>query len=180
LKSLKKYIVSIAQLENKAYTLEMDGGNEFFKHFELDTINEGAFNATVEMNKSETMIHLTFDISGVLNLICDRSLENFDFPFKTKENLILKFGDHEEDLADGIRLINRNAQTLDFAQEIYELISLTVPMKKLHPRFLEDENQGNEEGLLVYTTEKPDTKIKTDHAIDPRWAALQNLKQDSN
>jgi uncharacterized metal-binding protein YceD (DUF177 family) len=180
LKSLKKYIFSIAQLENKAYNLEIDGSDEFFKHFELESVNKGNFNALINLNKSETMIHLDFEISGVLNLICDRSLENFDFPFTTKESLILKFGDHDEDLADGIRLINRNAQSIDFSQEIYELITLTIPMKKLHPRFLDSLGDENEEGILVYSTEKPETNTKTENAIDPRWAALQNLKQDSN
>jgi uncharacterized protein len=176
LKTLKKYIVSIAQLESKAYTLEMDGSDDFFKHFEIESVNSGSFEAKIELQKSETMISLGFDIVGELNLVCDRSLENFDFPFSTNESLILKFGDHDEELADGIRLINRNTQTIDFSQEIYELISLTIPMKKLHPKFLEIVSNENEEGLIVYSTDKPESKIKEDLAIDPRWAALKNLK----
>lgn len=163
-------------MENKSYSFEIEGDSEFFKHFEMEAVNGGSFIAKIEVNKSETMINLAFDIKGTLILECDRSLEFFDFPFSTKESVILKFGEHDEDLADGIKLINRNTQTIDLSQEIYELISLTIPMKKLHPRYLVEEDEIENEGFIVYSTLSDDTNKKEDKAIDPRWAILKNLK----
>jgi uncharacterized metal-binding protein YceD (DUF177 family) len=170
---LKKYIISIAQLENKAYTFEIEGDAEFFKQMQMEAVETGAFFAKIELNKSETMINLAVEIEGSLQLICDRSLDEFTFPFKTNDKTILKFGDHDEDLADGIRIINRNTQQINIAQDIYELILLSVPMKKLHPRFMDTENT-EEEGFMVYTTLKDEPKEEI--IEDPRWAVLKKLK----
>lgn len=163
-------------MENMSYSFEMEGDKEFFEYFEMEAVNNGTFFAKIELNKSETMINLAFDIKGTLSLECDRSLDFFDFPFSTKESIILKFGEHNEELADGIKLINRNTQTLDLSQEIYELISLSIPMKKLHPRYLAEDLEIENEGFIVYSTSKNDTEKIDDQAIDPRWAILKNLK----
>ncbi len=150
----------------------MDGSTEFFKYFEMDSIQNGAFEAIIEVAKSETMLNLTFEIKGTLNLICDRSLDEFDFPFATYDTIILKLGDHDEELADGIRIINRTSQQINVAQDIYELISLAVPMKKLHPRFI-DTDDTDAEGFVVYSTNIEEQK--EEKTVDPRWAALKNL-----
>ncbi len=163
-------------MENKAYSFEMEGGQEFFSYFEMDSVNGGNFEAKINLEKSETMITLVFDIEGTLILVCDRSLEEFDYKFVTKESLILKFGDHDEDLADGIKIINKNTQALDLSQEIYELISLTIPMKKLHPKYIDEAEDNDAEGFIVYSTEKLTAEKTENIAIDPRWAALQKLK----
>ncbi len=174
MKVIKKYNISIAQLENDVYSFEMDGETAFFNHFEVESIQNGSFSAQIEVVKSETMLNLRFDVKGTLQLICDRSLEEFDFPFSTSESIILKYGDHDEELASGIRMINRAAQQINVTQDIYELISLTVPMKKLHPRFLTEEYNENE-GFVVYSTLKSEIK-EEDIDIDPRWAMLKKLK----
>jgi uncharacterized metal-binding protein YceD (DUF177 family) len=173
---LKKYKISIAQMENKAHSFVMEGGDEFFKSFEMESVNGGDFTANIELVKSETMINLSFDIKGKLNLVCDRSLEDFDFNFASKEKLVLKFGDLDEDLADGIRIINRNTQLLDLSHDIYELISLTIPMKKLHPKFVDELEEVENEGFIVYSTKESNSKDSENIAIDPRWAALQEIK----
>lgn len=173
LKVLKKYNISIAQLENKAYSFTMDGEADFFNQFKIEAVENGTFQAQIELVKSETMLNLTFKIEGSLNLICDRSLEEFDFPFSSNDLVILKFGDHDEELADGIRIINRSSQQINVAQDIYELISLSVPMKKLHPRFLEEDPE-NEEGFVVYSTIKEEPE--EEKIEDPRWAVLKKLK----
>ena len=53
-------------------------------------------------------------------------------------------------------------------------------MKKLHPRFQESNEEGDEEeGILIYSTvpakDDDDQELNTAN-IDPRWAALQQLK----
>jgi uncharacterized metal-binding protein YceD (DUF177 family) len=173
LKVLKKYDISIAQLENKAYTFTIDGGAEFFNEMEMEAVKSGKFEAIIELLKSETMVNLNFAINGTVKLVCDRSLEEFDFPISTDDKVILKLGDHDVDLADGIRIINRNTQQINVAQDIYELISLAIPMKKLHPRFVDDLDES-EEGFVVYSTkiEEPIEEI----IEDPRWAILKKLK----
>ncbi len=174
MKVLKKYEISIAQLENKAYTFSFEGDTAFFQQMEMNTINDGAFSAEIDLKKSETMLNLTFEIKGNLKLVCDRSLEEFDFPFTTNENIILKFGDRDEELADGIRIINRSHKQINVGQDLYELISLTIPMKKLHPRFSTVDETDNE-GFVVYSTKSEEKEEITE---DPRWAILKKLNNN--
>jgi uncharacterized metal-binding protein YceD (DUF177 family) len=55
---------------------------------------------------------------------------------------------------------------------MYEFIALEIPIKKLHPRF-EDETEDGTEGKIIYTssTGQPD-----EETIDPRWEKLKKLK----
>ncbi|MBP6387232.1 MAG: DUF177 domain-containing protein, partial [Pseudarcicella sp.] len=131
-------------------------------------------------------IQLQYEIKGALQVLCDRSLEMFDYPIAINPKIILKFGDHDEELSEELYLIDRNSQQINIAQHLFEFISLEIPMKKLHPRFLENTEDeeveiiDNHEGIIVYSTitkdEKEQANSDQEKPIDPRWAALANLK----
>jgi uncharacterized metal-binding protein YceD (DUF177 family) len=174
-KVTSKYDIHIQGLENnKRYTYEFEGGNEFFEFFEQEIITGGHFKAQVVLDKNSALMQLFFDIEGVVGLTCDRSLEPFDEPIHVKEKYIYKFGDRHEEITDEIEIIPQNTATINIAQHIYDFIGVSLPMKKLHPRF---RNEEEEDDKLIYSTdeggEEPENK---DEAIDPRWAALLSLK----
>jgi uncharacterized protein len=99
------------------------------------------------------MIQLFFHIIGTVELICDRTLEPFDFLLDIHQKLILKYGEEDEELTDEIAIISKNTQQINIAQYVYEFIGLAIPMKKLHPSLAQEEYQENEEGILVYSSE---------------------------
>lgn len=173
----EEFRVNIVGLSlNKVHHFDYQIGDAFFKRFGQDLISKGSFAANVAINKHETFLEVNFDISGTAELTCDRSLEKFDHPIKTKHLVVFKFGDENREITEEIIMIERDTVSLDLGQFIYEFISLNVPMKKLHPRFLgEDEN--DEDGKIVYSssTEGPDNG-KDDDEIDPRWEKLKKLK----
>ncbi len=50
-----------------------------------------------------------FKIKGIAKLICDRSLEPFDFPVEDMHNkIVFKYGDQDEEITDEIIIINRD------------------------------------------------------------------------
>lgn len=153
------------------FTYELDGG--FFKQYGTDTISEGALKAIVSLNKHETFLEATFRIQGTVRVICDRSLEDFDFAINIQPKLVYKYGDEDKEISEDVMMIHRDTAILDLGQPMYEYILLAVPMKKLHPRFQEEEDES-EEGKLVYTS-SDETKEETD-VVDPRWEALKKLK----
>jgi uncharacterized metal-binding protein YceD (DUF177 family) len=53
---------------------------------------------------------------------------------------------------------------------MYEFIAVAIPIKKLHPRF-RDEDGGDEAGKIVYRA-----STEGDSSVDPRWDALKKLK----
>ena len=117
------------------------------------------------------MIQLLYEIEAVVELTCDRSLEQFDYPISITRKMILKFADRTEEVTDELMLIDRHVQQINVAQDIFDFIFLEIPIKRLHPKFVQEEVEGfdeededdedwddddllweDEEGEFVYTT----------------------------
>ena len=183
-KELSKYNIDIYGLEDKQYDYDMESGDAFFEEMEQDLIEHGHFKTHVILNKSATMIQLRFHTQGSVTLTCDRSLETFEEPIDSDERIILKFGDHNEELTEEIEIISRNTNRINVARYIFDFIALSLPVKKLHPSLRTEEDDfdledDEEEGTLVYTSggEEEGDEREEEEKIDPRWEALKNLKK---
>lgn len=171
---LRYYDIDIFNLSYKSHDYEFEFDDAFFAEFEDSLVQKGSGMAKVVLNKSETMINLKIDIEGTVELICDRSLDEFQYPISTSNELILKLGDEWEELSEQIIVIPRDSERINVAQFIYEFIGLAIPMKRLHPRFSDDELSDEPE--MIYSSE-PDEKNKDEGgSIDPRWSKLKDLK----
>jgi uncharacterized protein len=166
--------VHIVGLAFSVHEFEFNVDEGFFKHYGTDVINKGILNAKVTLNKHETFIETTFQIQGTVQLTCDRSLDFFDFPLNINQLLVYKYGEEDKEISEEVMMIHRDTASLDLGQPMYEYIVLSVPMKKLHPRF-QDEEETNEEGKLVYSSLNITTEDSSD--VDPRWEALKKLKK---
>lgn len=178
MKAKKKYDIHIYKLSNGNHEYQFEIGQEFFEMFDGDLVGEGSLTAEIALNKSDSMIQVDFDIEGTVVLECDRSLEEFDFPIHIQRNMIYKFGDEDKELSEDVFVIEKNTQVLNMASILFEFIGLEIPMKKLHPKFQEEEDDEDEtEGMMIYTSSESEEHIEQeDKNIDPRWAALKNLK----
>lgn len=136
---LNTFKIDIFRLENKQYVHEFGGEDDFFEALDQNLIQKGHFKASVALNKNETMIQMIYKISGSVELTCDRSLDVFDFPVDITQKMILKFSDHNEEITEELMLIDRNTQFINVAQDIFDFIGLQIPIKKLHPRFTQNE-----------------------------------------
>jgi len=172
------YSVNIVGLSNKVHHFDFEIGNDFFEAFGTELLSEGKLKAEVALDKRETFIEATFMINGSVKLICDRSLEPFDHPIRTKRKLVFKYGDANEELSDEIVMIHRDADSLELGHYIFEFIALEVPMKKLHPRFKDEEAEDdNSEGKIIYSSKRASNDDHADGGeIDPRWDILKKLK----
>ncbi len=180
MKELREFDIAITRLGNKKHLYTWNVGDKFFKNFPGTPVEKANFIVSLELDHSDTMMQLYFRIDGMLELICDRSLEPFDFKFDNERKLILKFGEEPEILTDEIEIINRDEQVINVAQYIYEFVCLTIPMKKLHPKFNLTEDEEESEGIIIYTSEdEKKEEVKEDEIIDPRWEALKKIKKEN-
>lgn len=182
MKELREFNIDIFRLNNGIYNYEFEINEKFFDFFNFGLIENGEAKAYIEMNKSETLINMKIKVIGSVELICDRSLEKFDFPINTDNKILFKFGDRDEDVSDEIVVIERNTQRLNLAQHIYDFINLAIPMKKIHPRFQEEEDEeSEEEAKLIYSSQEIEEEFEDKkEEIDPRWNILKNLKNNNN
>ena len=171
MKETDKFQIDIFKLKNAKHEYDFEFDSNFFASFEGSIIEKGHGSIRVLLDKTESFITLTITISGVVELICDRSLDPFDFSIESSRSILFKYGEEEKEIDDEIIMITRSTQRLNLAQYFYEFIGIEIPMKRLHPRYVDE----TEEDEMVYTDENTGNK---DRAADPRWAALKKLKEN--
>ena len=180
MKKLKDYEITIVKLSNKKHEFEFDMDDSFFALFEQEIILGGKLLAKVELDKTESLLTLHFDIKGTVRLTCDRSLEEFDQPVDVEETLRIRYGPENAELDDDMWQITPDTQEINVAQHLYDFVGLSLPMKKLHPRFVDEMDEDNDEDILIYSSRKAGDSDSEDDSdddddIDPRWDALKNL-----
>ncbi|GAB1446352.1 DUF177 domain-containing protein [Flammeovirgaceae bacterium] len=173
---MKPFSINIIGLELKAHQFSFKLDDEFLKLYGQGYLPAGGqFSAEVVLDKHETFIEADFKIEGIAKLTCDRSLDVFDFPIQQEKRILFKYGEEDKELTDEIILISRDCVSLDLGQLIYEFIGLSIPIKKLHPRFKDEDEDENQKGKMVYSTASDDN-TEDKETIDPIWEKLKNLK----
>jgi uncharacterized metal-binding protein YceD (DUF177 family) len=182
-KFLRTFDVEIIRLPEGEHRFSFEVEDNFFSLFEDNSIlSKGNLTAVLVLKKEVNLIGAQIEIEGTVELICDRSLETFDYPLHTVQKVIFKYGPEEMEINDEIYMITRDTPKINFAQLIYEFIFLAVPLKKIHPDYLEemDQEDYDSEGKLVYISEEEledDETPTAEEDIDPRWEILKNIKK---
>ncbi|CAN5243579.1 DUF177 domain-containing protein [soil metagenome] len=188
MKALNKYNIDIYRLSNGTHDYIFEIDDTFFQSFESEIINKSKAEAKVVLRKTDSLIEATFLIEGTVELECDRSLELFDYPISTKDRILYKYGEEEMEMDDDIYIITKLTQKINVAQHVYDFINMAVPMKKISPKY-QDDDEDDSDVKLVYTSggnyddETESEEIsddETEDELDPRWAILKNLKNNSN
>ena len=169
---MERYRVNILGLSLNSHHFEYDLGKEFLEKYDTGLVTEGNFKVEVELDKRETFLDANFKIKGSVKLVCDRSLDEFDYPINVSPKIIFKYGTEDKEISEDVMMIHHGTETLELGKFIYEFIALAIPMKKLHPRF---KDESDEEGGIIYTSETEEEKKEE---IDPRWEMLKKLNKN--
>ncbi len=169
-KGKREYRIDIFNLSYQLHELNFKINDTLLSEIENSVLTKGSGSCKVTLQKSETMISLHLSIDAEVELICDRSLDSFSHPMLLVEDVIIKYGEEDDDSHEEYMVIRRETPSIFVDGLIYEFISLAVPMKKLHPRY-----EGKATPDLIYST-KAKKKEKTEDVIDPRWEALKKLR----
>jgi len=168
MEDIRNYKIKFAGLKNGKHNFDFDIEQEFFQLFGAEQeFDHAKLKADVTLDKHTTFLEFKIKISGTVDLVCDISSEEFEYPLNTEIEIQVKFGDTFNDDNDEIIIIPHNEMDFNIAQLIYEAVSLAIPMKKISPNVSEESLQLLEQ----YSPKEKDTS-----EIDPRWSALQQLK----
>ena len=115
------------------------------------------------------MLIFNFSIKGQLNLQCDRCLGSFAHELEGLSKLIVKFGDEFIEESEDVIIIPVNENCFDLRQHIFEIVSLLLPIKKVHPT-----NKNGKSGCNPEIIDRINKYSKREE--DPRWDALKGLK----
>ena len=174
MKGLREFEIPYVGLKVGVHKFSFDIDGNFFEHFKDSPLRDCKVKVDLEFEKKETFFILIFFIDGAVKVECDRCLVPFDKSIFGDYTCYVKFAEDPAKANDepDVLFISREQTIIDLSQLIYEYINLCLPMQKLGCENPGQEPQCNKE-VLKYL--KEETKVKANE-IDPRWAALKNLK----
>ncbi len=144
------------------------------KEFELD--DAAVFNGgsvEVDFYKTDHFVEVKFKIECRAELTCDRSLKTFEKDLNGSYYIFFDPGSVEEsETAKGsVKQISPSDLSMDIGKEVRDTMMLDIPIKKIHPDFLDSEGNPTEFEVQEFGPE-----AEHEDTIDPRWAALKKLK----
>ena len=179
MKKLNEYLIPFVGLKLGKHQFEYQINKTFFDHFEYDDFETATIQVDVVLEKKSLMLELHFKHKGTVYVPCDVTGEMFDLPIEGAVKLIVQFGEEYNDENEEILILPHGEHQLDVSQYIYEMIALSVPLKRVHP--------GIEEGTLksetldklneLRVTEVVE-EVEEEKEIDPRWDKLKQLLTD--
>jgi uncharacterized metal-binding protein YceD (DUF177 family) len=125
----------------------------------------------IDIERMVASIKVDFNITGYAQLVCDRSLDIFDYPIDASYAVLFR-PDQQQDVEDEyltVKKLDLNKNKIDVTNEIRETILLEIPIKKLHPRYFDEE--GNP---IPYQVDFGGSETITDS--DARWDILKHIK----
>lgn len=175
----KEYLIPFIGLKLGKHHFEYQINNKFFEIFDYNEFQNSDIKVNLVLEKKSTMLELAFKHKGIVNVPCDLTSEDFDLPIKGKMNLIVRFGEAFNNDNEELLILPHGEFEIDIAQYIYEMIVLSVPLRRVHPGIkdgsLKTEALTKLKELAV--KEKKEEK-KEEENIDPRWDKLKQLLTD--
>ena len=146
--------------------------NEFFKNIEGEDVQKGKVNVKLTVKRSAAAFELDFDLEGVIQIPCDRCLDDMDHEVKTHETLYVKFGSEYSEESDNVVIIPESEGDLNVAWFLYEFVAHTA-------RSL---NDSDDEGIGSYDDEEIADEVPGagEEITDPRWDELKKIIEDDN
>lgn len=162
------------------FTFEIE--KPFFEQLEYSEINDASLIVQMALEKKPTIMTAEFEIEGKVNVMCDRCTDYFDIQIKGKSTLIYKFGDEDMD-DENVVTVYPNETEINVVHPIYEFTVLLLPARRVHPdgKCNQAMLQDIDKYLMVEdsTNDKISEKDQINEDVDPRWAALQKLKNNN-
>lgn len=192
MKSNKEFIIPFIGLKVGFHDFNFEIHDAFFEEVEYSIIHKGNVTVSLTLEKKETMLIGEFQIGGTVSASCDRCNDPLDVPVKGTFRLVYKF-DNETSDDESLIVLHPDAYELDVRDNIYELITVSLPARLTHP--MGECNEEMIELLKKYSGqpesveedfdddddwddedwEEEDDDDDDDDPVDPRWSALKNL-----
>jgi len=173
MEDLKEFDISFTGLKLGKHQFSYQIDNTFFDFFQYQEFDKTNIKVDLNFEKKNTMFNLEFISKGTVTVACDLTGEPFELDVKGALTLIVTFGEVFNDENEEILIIPHNSHELNVAQFIYEMIVLSIPVKRLHPG-VKDGTLNSE--VLNRLKDFKRKELEENNTIDPRWAKLKELQ----
>lgn len=117
------------------FGFKLDGS--FFEAYESDTVSDAELEVNAVITKEQGRMSMDLGITGNVTVKCDRCLADLTVPVDIHVPFSVMFSsyaeDSEEEVSDEVILLDSSSSELDLSQIIYDYVTLSLPIKKVHP-----------------------------------------------
>lgn len=188
----KLYKLPLIGLPLGTHNYEYELGNQFFKDIDGTEVQKGNVHVALTVKNRGDIFELNFEISGVVQVPCDRCLDDMDYEVSTQEHLYVKFGKEYSEENDDVVIIPEEDGEINLAWFLYEFVALTIPLKHVHApgkcnkamsfklrkhtarRIGDEEDADTEDGF-----EEDEEEMEDDNTTDPRWDELKKITDNN-
>ncbi|CAM2872638.1 Uncharacterized metal-binding protein YceD, DUF177 family [Flavobacterium succinicans] len=182
----KEFVIPFVGLKLGKHQFEYQINRAFFEIFDFNEFEKSNIKVKVVLEKKANLLELDFKHKGTIEVACDLTGEEFDLPVKGKIKLIVRFGETFNNDNEELLILPFGEFEIDIAQYIYEMIVLSVPLRRVHPGVKEGTLQSEALEKLSELSVKKEVKEKNNKNteqqnkdnIDPRWDKLKQLLTD--
>ena len=177
-----------------SYSFALD--KKFFDAIDEEEVRKGTLKVELKVRKVAATYEFDFDIHGIVQIPCDRCLDEMDQEIDTHNRLIVKMGKEYSEESDEIVVIPEEEGEINIAWFLYEFIALNIPIKHVHEPGkcnrtmtkklrkhtvipIEEEEEGeSEEEKEPLVEDDTDFEENQQETTDPRWDILKGLELD--
>ena len=171
-----------------SYEFHLD--NVFFKNIDGTEFQKGDVKVQLTVTKTPLTHEFIFKLEGVVQIPCDRCLDEMDQPISTVSKLYVKLGKEYSEESDEVVIIPEDEGEINLAWFLYEFIALEIPMKHVHApgkcnktmssklrKHVSRSASDEDEEMLDMGEDMPDVDAGEDDDVptDPRWDELKKL-----
>lgn len=168
---MKDFVIKIASLSDGINNFDFKLNQDFFDSFQFEQEFESPdLKVFVTLDKKNNILDLNIKLEGEVGLLCDLSADLYQQKIKHEILLIVNFGQSFDDSDDEIITLPHGEDELDLSQYFYEMTLLSIPNKRYHP----DLDEKRKKEILSFIQND-----KFEKESDPRWAALNKLKEQN-
>lgn len=180
MKQLNEFLIPFVGLKLGKHQFEYQINKAFFDSFDYDDFESSDIKVNVVLDKKNTLLELNLKHKGTVHVPCDLTSEMFDLPIKGKVKLIVQFGEAYNDDNDELLILPHGEHQIDISQIIYEMIVLSIPLRRVHPGIKDGtlDSEALKKLNELRVEEEKVEKSKADEDIDPRWDKLKQLLTD--
>jgi uncharacterized metal-binding protein YceD (DUF177 family) len=133
LKIDSQYIIQFKGLKEGVHEFLFSIDKPFFEAFEYLAVPDGQVEVRVVLDRKNTFLDLSIDLKGVMQVQCDRCLDYFGLPVDYQGHLVVRFSESEKEPDEDVMWIHPDEYELDLKHYYYECLSLSIPIRKVHP-----------------------------------------------
>ncbi len=177
MKQLKEFLIPFVGLKTGKHQFDYHIDRTFFDSFEFDEYEACSIDVKMVLEKKPTLMELHFKHKGTVTVPCDVSGEVFDLAVKGNLDMVVQFGQEFNNDNEELLILPHGEFQIDISQYIYEMIVLSVPLKRVRPGIATESIPAAEMDAQSSTAQVAQDNKEEDRT-DPRWDKLKNLLTD--